>query len=260
MKLGRKPARFTHASFMRSHILARAFAALGPAPASSPDWVSAVMQQSPQGWGIMGNDMYGDCTCADSGHQEMLRTANAGTIWIPTTEDVLNLYSAITGFNPANPDSDQGADELSVIQYLTQTGFNGRKLSGSANLDPTQLEQLRWAVCIFGASRLGVNLPQSAMDAFDAGQPWDVTDDTAPAGGHDVPIVKYDADGTWWVVTWGKLWPVTQDFLLACYPDGTPYVEEAHAELAFDWVSEAGASPGKLDLSQLQSDLNAIGL
>jgi hypothetical protein len=257
-KLGRKPARFTRQSFMRSHILARHLAALGPAPAASPDWVSVVMRQSPTGWTMMANDTVGDCTCADCGHQEMIRTANVGTIWIPSTQDVLNLYSAITGYNPNDPSTDQGADLLTVIQYLTQTGWNGRTLDGSANLDPTQLNEIRWAVCLFGASRLGINLPQSAMDAFDAGQPWGVADDVQPAGGHDVPMVKYDADGTFWVVTWGQLQAVTQDFMFAAYPDGTPYVEEAHVELAFDWVNAAGTAPSNLNLAQLVADLNAV--
>jgi hypothetical protein len=257
-RLGRKPAKFTRQSFMRSHVLARHLAALGPLPTASPDWVSAVMKQSPGGWGMMGNDEVGDCTCADCGHTEMLRTANTGAIWIPSTQDVLSLYSAITGYNPNDPSTDQGANELDVIQYLIQTGWNGRKLDGSANIDPSQLDHVKWAVCLFGACRLGVNLPQSAEDAFNAGQPWDVGDDEQPVGGHDVPIVKYDSNGIFWVVTWGKLQAVTQDFMLASFPDGTPYVEEAHAELAYDWVSSVGTAPSRFDLNQLITDLSEI--
>jgi hypothetical protein len=257
MKLGRKPARFTRQSFMRSHVMAAHLRALGPAPAASPDWLTAVAQKSAGGWGMDGNDQYGDCVFADCAHQEMLRTANVGTIWIPSVQEVLALYSACTGFNPSDPSSDNGADELSVIEYLTKTGWNGRKLDGHANLDPTQTEQLKWAVCIFGASRLGVNLPQSAMDQFNADQPWDYAGDDSPIGGHDVPLVKYVGD-MFFVVTWGKLQPVTPGFMAASYPDGTPYVEEAHAELALDWINAMGSSPSKLNLSQLVADLRAV--
>lgn len=257
MKLGRKPVRHTPASFMRSHIMTRALNALGTPPATSPDWVSAVMKQSSGGWLMDGNDQYGDCCFADCAHQEMLRTANVGQIWVPTTEQVLALYSAVTGFNPNDPNTDQGADELSVIQYLTKTGWLGRNLDGSANLDPTQLDQIKWAVCIFGASRLGLNLPNSAQSQFEAGQPWSVAPGARLDGGHDVPVVGYD--GTYfYVVTWGQLQAVTPGFLTAKYADGTPYVEEAHAELAFDWVNAAGTCPANLNLTQLVADLASI--
>ena len=257
LKFGRKAARFTRASLVSSHIIARHLASLGPAPVASPDWVAAVMKQSAGGWQMDGNDAYGDCVFADCAHQEMLRTANVGKIWIPSVEEVLALYSACTGFNPDDPSTDQGANEGDVIQYLTQHGWLGRKLDGHADLDPTQAEHMKWAVCIFGASRLGVNLPQSAMDQFRTNQPWDYAGDDSPIGGHDVPLVKYDGH-YFYVVTWGRLQAVTPGWMAATYPDGTPYVEEAHAELALDWVNAKGTAPNRLNLKQLVADLNSI--
>lgn len=267
MKTGRLPARYTAASFQRSHILRTHLAALGTPPAKSPDWVSAVTKQLPSGWGMYGNDEYGDCVIADCAHAEMLRTANVGTIWIPTQLDVLALYAyfqgytgdmrAIDAIDQYLMTHDNGCNELDVITYLTKIGWLGRKLDGSANLDPTQLDQLKWAVCIFGASRLGLNLPDSAQSQFEAGQPWDYQPGAILDGGHDVPVVKYDGQ-YFYVVTWGKLQPVTEAFLTAKYPDGTPYLEEAHAELAFDWVNAAGTCPANLDLTKLVADLTAI--
>lgn len=272
MKLGRTPAKYDRVSFQRSHILARHLAALGPAPAVSPDWITPTMNQMPS-WGMYGNDTYGDCVIADCAHQELLRTANVGKVWIPENNMVTVLYAMFQGMQidpNADPTSwdmqavtdylaanDNGCNELDVITYLHNTGWRGRKLDGSANLDPTQLDHLKWAVCIFGASRLGVNLPQSAMNQFNAGQPWDYSDDPAPIGGHDIPLVRYTGD-MYFVVTWGKLHPATQDFMYATYPDGTPYIEEAHAELAFDWVNAIGSAPNKLKMNQLVADLNAV--
>jgi hypothetical protein len=267
MKTGRKPARFTHASFQRSHIMRAALAALGAPPATSPDWVTAVTKQTPSGWLMDGNDTYGDCVIADCAHQEMLRTANVGTIWTPALIDVLGLYAYFQGYkgdmtNLADiqaylKNNDNGCDELTVINYLTQNGWLGRKLDGHANLDPAQLDQIKWAVCIFGASRLGINLPDSAMAQFNGGEPWTPVANSQLDGGHDVPVVKYD--GNWfYVVTWGKLQPVSPAFLTAKYPDGTPYLEEAHAELAFDWVNAAGTCPANLNLTQLLADLASV--
>ena len=269
VKLGRRPARFTRASILRGRVLARHLSALGPAPTASPDYVSAVMQNVPAGWGMDGNDTYGDCVIADCAHQEMLRTANSGMVFVPTNLQVLALYAYFQGYtgdpNDLNAiqaylaNNDNGCDEATVMQYLESSGWNGRKLDGFANLDPTQLDELRWTVCIFGACRLGVNLPQSAMDQSNAGQPWDYVPGSSCIGGHDVPIVKYDANGTFWVVTWGQLQAVTPAFINAAYTDGTgPYVEEAHAELAFDWVNQAGTAPDGLNIQQLQQDLSTI--
>ena len=272
LKYGRKPVRHTAASFMRSHIMTRALNALGTPPATSPDWVSAVTKQAGQ-WFMDGNDQYGDCVIADCAHVEMLRTANVGTIWLPPQANVLALYAYFQGMKiDPNADlapsslsqieqylanNDNGCDELTVIQYLTSTGWLGRKLDGSANLDPTQLDQIRWANCIFGASRLGLNLPDSAQSQFEAGQPWSPVVGAQLDGGHDVPVVGYD--GTYfYVVTWGKLQPVSPAFMTAKYPDGTPYVEEAHAELAFDWVNQAGTCPAGLNLTKLVANPSAL--
>lgn len=261
LKMGRRPAVFTRESLVSSHILARHLAELGPAPAISPDWVSAVMKQSPDGWGMDGNDQYGDCVFADCAHQEQLRTANVGQIWIPSVDDVLQLYSACTGFDPNDPSTDNGANEAAVIGYLTSTGWLGRKLDGHADIDPTNIDHMKWAVCIFGACRLGVNLPQSAMDQYRANQPWDVGGDyggdQAPIGGHDVCVVQYNTQYAY-VVTWGKLQPVTWGWMSAAYPDQTPYVEEMHAELAADFINAIGVSPSGFNLTQLLADLQVV--
>jgi len=213
-----------------------------------------------------GNDQYGDCVIADCAHQEMLRTANAGTIWIPTQLEVLAFYAQQQGYvgDPSNlaaiegylQNNDNACDELTVIQYLQQTGWLGRKLDGHANLNPTQLDQVKWAVCIFGASRLGLNLPDSAMQQFGNG-PWVPATNAKLDGGHDVPVVKYDGQ-YFYVVTWGALQPVDPSFFAAKYADGTPYLEEAHVELALDWVNAAGTAPNNLDLAQLMADLSSV--
>lgn len=247
--------------------MGRHLSALGPAPAASPDYVTAVMHQSPNGWLMDGNDQWGDCTCASTAHQKMLRTANAGSIVIPSMTDVMYLYAVMNGYSGSATDlaaieayctaNDNGADELSLEQYLEHTGWMGNKLAGFANLDPANLDQLKWGVCVFGATRLGVNLPTSAMDQFDAGQAWDVVTGATLDGGHDVPIVKYDAQYAY-VVTWGQLQPVTYAFLAAKYADGTPYVEEAHVELDAEWIEQSGKCPDGLNMAQLVADLTAI--
>lgn len=253
MKFGRKPAVHTLATLKRALVMARHLDSLGAPPTASNDYVSAVMSRSPTGWGMMGNDSAGDCTCADCGHQVMLHTANAGHFIAPSTTEVLQLYSAITGYNPDDPASDQGANEVEVLQYLKDSGFLGQKVSAFGSVDPQNLNHVRWCNQIFGACRLGINVPQSFMDQFQAGQPISDVGDTNIVGGHDVPIVKYDPQYAY-IVTWGKLWPVEWPFI-----ENASYVEEVHAELWPDWLRSQGTAPSGLDMQQLAQDLAAVG-
>lgn len=229
----------------------RALDTLGTAPTVSDDYVSAVMQQSRGGWICWWNDSEGDCVCEDSGHQVMLHTANTGVITIPTAEDIQKLYEAVGGYVPGNPSTDQGCDETSMEQYLMATGLCGHKSAASGPLDPSNLDHLRWAVQIFGACRLGISVTDQMMQAFSAGQPWDTLAGSIE-GGHDVPIVKYDAQYAY-VVTWGRLQPVSWALL------GNPqFLEEAHCSVWPDWVRAGGTGPSGFSLQDMLADAAAI--
>lgn len=250
MKLGRKPVVYNRRSQHSAIKLAAHLMKLGSAPAISYDYITAVNNTTGGDWGMLGNDQYGDCVWADTGHALMLRTANASQIIIPTTEQVLAAYSAHTGFDPANPNSDQGDDETSATEYLQQVGFLGHKADAIASVDQTNLDHVKWCVQLFGHSRIGLNLPQAAMDQMDAGTPWDVGGDTTIIGGHDVPIFGYDY-AFFYVCTWGKIQKMTTAFFQA-------YCEEAHAEIYSDWIRSQGTAPSGFDLDTLVSDLSTV--
>lgn len=255
MKFGRKPAIHTRRNFKSGLVIARHLDALGPPPPASNDWAAAVIAKSPYegSWGMMGNDQVGDCTCADCGHQVMLHTANAGAIVTPTTADVEGIYKQISGWNGVVGDpSDTGCDENQVCAFMQSTGLLGQKADDYAAVDPQNGDHARWAVQLFGALRLGINVPQSFIDQFNAGTPIDDIGDTSNVGGHDVPIVKYDGQ-YFYIVTWGRLVPMTAKFLA-----NAGYVEEAHAELYYDWIAAQGHAPSGFDLAALDSDLKSI--
>jgi hypothetical protein len=234
---------------MRSALAtARALDALEAPPPASNDYPAAVTVP----WGMYLNDRLGCCVCADTAHAVMLRTANAGpAIVVPTDQAVLGLYE-VFGYNPADPSTDQGCVEADMCRYLETTGFVGHKSDATGSIDPANLDHVRWAVQLAGTCRLGIVLQQYAMDQFDAGQPWDVsaTGDQAVLGGHDVPVVKYDGQ-FFYVVTWGRLQPVTPQALAA-------WTEEAHWELFADWIRGQGTAPPGLDLAALAADLQAL--
>jgi hypothetical protein len=257
LKFGRKPAVHTRRTMRLAIATARALDELGTPPAVSTVWSRAVAQQVGGGnWGMMGNDEWGDCVEAADGHDLMVRSANVGKVVIPTTDQIVALYSAETGFNPkdgppgSNP-TDQGTDETSDCRFMTSTGILGHKADATGPIDPSNIDHVRWAVELFGACRLGVNVPQSAMDQFNAGQPWTVVaNDGGIVGGHGISIIEYDPDW-YYVVTWGRTQKLDAAWL-------AKYCDEAHVMLFADWFNAAGKAPPGFDLQALLADLKTI--
>jgi hypothetical protein len=271
-KLGRRPARHTLRTMRSAIALDRALAALGTAPTVSKDYLTPLLNalsptpSPPPGGGngpigMFLNDQLGDCVCADSCHQVMLHTANAGTIVIPTNDDCLQLYEAVGGYNPnaalvngQNP-TDTGCDETSMEEYMQSTGLAGQKSAGTVAIDPTNLNNLRWAVQLFGCVRLGIVVDSQMEQQFSSGEPWTTPADPndPDAGGHDVPILgRYDADFAY-AATWGGIVRITWSLLA-----NPAFLGEAHASVWPDFITAAGVAPNGFSLEQLLADLPAI--
>jgi hypothetical protein len=249
-QLGRKPAVHTRKTLKSALVMAKVLDKLGPPPDVSNDYLAAVTAKVGVDWGYMGNDAVGDCTIADTAHAMMLRTANASEIVIPTTEECLALYSAITGYVPGNVTTDNGASEVDVCDYLERVGFLGHKSDATGVIDPSNTHHLKWCMQLFGSCRLGVNLPESAMTQSNTGQPWTVVPGSPIDGGHDVPILYYDKD--WFYInTWGLITKVSPEFI-------AQYCDEAHCELYFDWVRSQGTAPSGFSLDDLASDMAGV--
>ncbi|HWY22526.1 MAG TPA: hypothetical protein VNX26_14970 [Candidatus Acidoferrum sp.] len=209
-------------------------------------------------WGMMDNDQLGDCTCAAAGHLIMEWTANAQSKMVtPPDAQIVDAYSAITGYNPTSGVNDNGAVELDVLNYWRQHGIAGHKIDAFIALEPSNHVHVMDAVWIFGGCYIGVALPKSAQAQTSSKQTWSVPPqgtggDGAPGswGGHAVPVVAYDSRGLT-VVTWGALQTMTWGFWAA-------YCDEAYAILSPDFLSKKGgktATPTGFDLAQLQADL-----
>ncbi len=245
-RLGRRAPVYSRRSVTTAALLSSHLARLGTAPSCSVDRLGLIKD-----WGVLGNDLYGCCVEADTGHDLLFRTTIAGAPIIPTTQQILALYSALTGFDPTKPDTDQGTDEQSMCDYLVSTGFLGHRADATVCIAPTDLDHIRWAIELFGSCRFGINFPASAAAQFASGQPWDVVpDDGGIQGRHDIRAFNY-RDGIFDVITWGKAVPMTAAF-------AARYLEEAHAELFYDWIEANGRSPGGFDLGVLASDLNSL--
>ena len=59
----------------------------------------------------------GCCVLADDNHLAAIRATLAGAPYVPTTAENLLDYGACTGFNPNDPNSDQGTDPIAWLKW-----------------------------------------------------------------------------------------------------------------------------------------------
>lgn len=220
-----------------------------PDPPASADWLTPVPKAA---WGMLGNDQVGDCTCAGVGHMRIGDVfVNQGATLKVSTEQTLAFYSAITGYTPSDPDSDQGAVCQDVLDYWRKRGFLGEKISAFAKVNVRDAREVRQAIQIFGQLYTGFQVPSSAMDQFNEGQPWDVVEDASIEGGHCVTVGAYDKDGLT-AVTWGATQRMTWDFW-------DKYFDEAWVVVGPDDINpSSGLDARGLNLAALGSDFTAL--
>jgi hypothetical protein len=233
-KLGKLPAQPARPKLRFASIAAQL-----EAPPASTDWVSGV-----QSWPMYDNDQYGCCVEAEMGHHvEQITRFGQGTTVEVTDANVLGAYSAITGFDPAKPDTDQGTVIEDALSWWRKgDGLAGHAIVAYAAVDVSSATEVKQALNLFGGISIGFNFPSSAMDQFNAGKPWDVVKRSSIEGGHCVLVGGYDAQ-YFTCVTWGAVQKMTPAFWRA-------YVDEA-------WVVIDDEMAG--NLSRYGVGLHALG-
>ncbi|HEX4838430.1 MAG TPA: hypothetical protein VFV03_07910 [Solirubrobacteraceae bacterium] len=213
----------------------------------------------PKGWGMLGNDEWGDCAWAGPAHETMLLSKEGGHPAAFTTQGVLSDYSAGTGFDPhagppgENP-TDRGSNVRDVLRYRRHTGIvdaaNTRhKIGAFVKLNPGNLTHIYQAMYLFEVVGIGFRFPEFAMQQFHEGKPWDVVPGAPePREGHYVCCVgkRQNID----VVTWGVLQQMTQAFF-------ETYCDEAWAYLSLEDLN-AETTPNGFKLGELKKDLAAL--
>lgn len=247
-KLGKKPAR-RGAVRLKFASYANA-AALPPLPASfGHDALIGARQ-----WGMLANDRYGDCVWAGAAHETMMLAREAGVTVAFSDAGVLGDYTAVTGFDPANPETDQGTDMQQAAEYRRSTGVidaqgTRHKIAAYLALEPGNVEHLYQATYLFGVAGIGLQLPSSALAQSKHGEVWSVVDGAPIEGGHYVPLVGRRADGLH-VVSWGVVQVMTEAFL-------QQYCDEAIAYVSLECLIDQ-KSPEGFSYADLISDLAAL--
>lgn len=200
--------------------------------------------------GMLGNDQYGDCVFAGAAHETMLWNDEAGHPVTFVTQDALADYTAVTGFNPVDPSTDQGTDMQVAASYRKKTGIIdalGTRHKVAAYVAVHTLNEATIAAYLFGACGIGIQVPESAQQQFADGDPWDVVRGSQIIGGHYVPLVGRAANGNYLVITWGKVQEATPRFLKRYMDEGVAYISEE--------CLTGGKSPEGFDIDQLNADL-----
>jgi hypothetical protein len=209
----------------------------------------------PKGWGMLGNDEWGDCAWAGPAHETMLLSTEGGHPATFTTTGVLSDYAAGTGFDPkagppgSNP-TDQGSNVREVLSYRRKTGIvdaaqKRHKIGAFVKLEPKNLAQIYQAMYLFQAVGIGIEFPGSAMEQFREGKPWSVVPGAQIEGGHYVCCVAKHQNID--IVTWGALQQMTVEFF-------EKYCDEAWAYLSTEDLQKE-KDPEGFNLSQLKKDL-----
>jgi hypothetical protein len=203
---------------------------------------------------MFANDKLADCYWAGAAHETMLWNAAIGN-QIPwfTDADVIASYSACAGYDPSDPETDQGTDMQQAAKFRQKNGIvdnNQRlhKIESYVALKPGDLDQIALATYLFGAIGLGLQMPQSAMGQFDNAEPWSSVQGSPNDGGHYLPCFGRNSHGNFLVVSWGRLQALTPEFL-------TEHMDEGIVYLTADWLTE---SPRGFDKDALKAAMKQL--
>jgi hypothetical protein len=206
------------------------------------------------------NDQLGDCVVAGGYHVEGVATGNAGNPFTASSAQLIKDYSAIGGYVPGDPSTDQGCDEPTALDYWKKNGFaNGTKLLGWLAVDPSNVAELMSAVFLFENLYFGVELPDAWVNPFPAGNgfTWGVAGAADPQNGHCFIGYGYDSNGVK-IDTWGMLGTLTWAALAkycATAVGGAVYVLLTPDMLAKGQTK----APNGVDWAALIADFNSIG-
>ena len=229
-----------------------------PSPPASCDYsvnASAALSQ------MYGNDTLGDCVIAGIGHLIGTFTGNAGVApFIFAPEQIISLYSAIGGYVPGDPSTDQGCDEVTALNHWQNKGapIGHHKLAGWIQVDGSNPEEYRTALWLFENLFFGMELPDEWVSPFPSapGFIWDAAGPPDIANGHCVVGVGYGASGVT-IDSWGMLGTLTDaavDKYAVPVSAGALYTVLSSNSLAAATLK----APNGFDWSQLAADFASM--
>ena len=201
-------------------------------------------------WGVLGNDVAGDCVLASMLHALRLWLAATGNAAACTWTDaqILELYLQLTG------GVDNGLDPNTVLAFFRQTGLFGHRIEAYA--DVHGFDDLMLAISDLGCVSLGGGLPDAVLpengDWTQQKWIWTPGMTVNPDNGHEFLAVDYDAGaGLIGVLSWGKL--ITMDVAFM-----QNVCDQKSAMVSRDYLTTTGVTPGGLDINAMLADIPLV--
>ena len=229
-----------------------------PPPPAMEDWSQKALPGLEM---ILANDTLGDCTSAGAGHIMDVFYGNTGLARTASETDAIAFYSKSTGYVPGDPSTDQGGDEVTVLNVWRDKGYfadGSGKIAGYVSVNPTDPVEVKTGLFLFGNLYFGVELPDAWVNPMpqQGGFVWGVAGPPNPNQGHCFVGTGYSAQSVH-INSWGMFGNMPFDSV-------AKYASAAaggalYAVLGPDWISAAtGKSPSGFALGELQSDLASL--
>ncbi len=261
-KLGRKRPVARCPRFALKNYLTRSM----PAPPATCDYTKSAAAALSK---IYDNDTLGDCVIAGMAHVVGVMTGNAGAKpFLYSNAQIVGLYSAIGGYVPGEPSTDQGCDEQTALNYWENNGAlppnttsptGAHKIAGWMTVDSTNVEEFQTALWLFENLYFGIELPDAWINPMPSasGFVWDAAGPPDPNNGHCVVGVGYTSAGVV-IDTWGMTGLMT-NAALAKYPNQASN-GELYTVVSMDALGKANQkAPTGFDWSQLVADFDSMG-
>jgi hypothetical protein len=223
-----------------------------PPPEERRGWEMAVKDDA---WGLLGNDVLGDCVIAATLHWVQAATAVNGRPVTFTTEQAIEIYSAVTGYDPKqtnqfgdNP-TDQGTAWTDMLEYWRVVGVFGHKISAWAKIDYKDLNAIRQGIDIFGGILIGTAVTGSMQQQFADGKPWNKPWKGGVEGLHGIPWLGHGKEGQT-CITWGARQQMDLTANKMC--------DEAYCVITEDWLNSAFVTPLGINAAALAADIEAL--
>jgi len=254
-RFGRRKLRFRpHSLSLRNYLKLSL-----PSPPLSVDYTPLASRTLAD---IYGNDQLGDCVIACIGHILGVLTANANQEVPLSLNQIIKLYSAIGGYVPGDPNTDNGAVPTDALNYIEKVGYEilpEHKIAGYLAVNSDDPVECRIAIWLFENLMYGVDLPDGWVNPMPSGSGfiWDYAGAPDPQNGHCFGGFGYNPSGIK-IDTWGMIGTCTdQATKFYCSPGNQG---ELYTALSIDLVKRATLkAPSGFDWSQLVADFDAIG-
>jgi hypothetical protein len=242
---------------LRRYILSKG---LIPTPPASCDYSEQAAKSLSN---VYENDSLGCCTISGVAHTIGILTGNAdgGNPFVFTDQQIIALYSACGGYVPGDPSTDQGCDEVTVLNYWMNKGapVGSNKILGYLSIDATDIQQVQVAQFLFESLYSGLELPDAWTNNMpqQSGFVWDVAGPPDPNEGHCVVSCGFNAQGVQ-ICTWGMTGTMTYAAVKQYW--GQADGGDLYVVISQESIAKASAkAPNGFDWAQLVADFDAMG-